>query len=186
MSFMRRLWVESGINWVEALPRVLRVYHDTRGESGYSPFQIVFGRDRFVAGAPLPIERECVGASDFVDRMEWLDREVSKKLTDQLESEVSRANGARRVPPTYRPGDWVWVLRPKTGESSAKAETWWTGPVVVQKRTGDASYEVELHPGERHAVHADRLKPCVQSEPVDLFHFEAGYAQEGITFASGR
>jgi hypothetical protein len=78
MSFMRRLWVESGINWVEALPRVLRVYLDTPGESGYSPFQIVFGRDRFVAGAPLPIERECVGASDFMDCMEWWDREVSK------------------------------------------------------------------------------------------------------------
>ncbi len=38
MGFMRRLWVESGINWVEALPRVLRVYHYTRGESGYSRF----------------------------------------------------------------------------------------------------------------------------------------------------
>ena len=105
MGFMRRLWVESGINWVEALPRVLRVYHDTRGESGYSPFQIVFGRDRFVAGAPLLIERECVGASDFMDRMEWLDAEVSKKLEDLLESEVSRAYSARRLPPTYQPGD---------------------------------------------------------------------------------
>ena len=61
MGFMRRLWVELGINWVEALPRVLRAYHDTRGESGYSPFQIVFGRERFVAGAPLPVERECEG-----------------------------------------------------------------------------------------------------------------------------
>ncbi len=111
---------ESGINWVEALPRVLRVYHDTRGKSGYSPFQIVFGQDRFVAGATLPIERECVGASDFMHRMEWLERGVSKNLIDQLESEVNRANSSRRVPPTYQPGDWVWVFRPKTGESSAK------------------------------------------------------------------
>ncbi len=67
-------------------------------------------------------------------------------------------------------------LRHKTGESSAKAETWWTGPGVVQKRTRDASYEVELHPGELQAVHTDRLKPS-----VDLYHFEAGYAQEGVT-----
>ncbi len=35
-----------------------------------------------------------MGASDFMDRMEWLDREVSKKLTYQLESEVSRASSA--------------------------------------------------------------------------------------------
>ncbi len=75
----------------------------------------------------------------------------------------------------------MWELRPKKGQSYAKSETWWTGPVAVQKHTGDASYEVELHPGELHAVHADRLKPCVQGEPVELFHFEAGYAQEGVT-----
>ena len=115
MGFMRRLWVELGINWVEALPRVLRVYHDTRGESGYSPFQIVFGRERFVAGAPLPVERECEGATQFMDRMEWLDKEVSKRLTQQLESRVNRANAVRCVPPTYKPGDWVWVLKPRTG-----------------------------------------------------------------------
>ncbi len=78
MGLLRRLWVELGINLVEALPRVLRLFHDTRRESGYSPFQIVFGRDRFVAGASLPIERQCVGARGFMDRMEWLDAEVSK------------------------------------------------------------------------------------------------------------
>ncbi len=37
-----------------------------------------------------------------------------------------------------------------------------------------------MHPGVLHAVHADRLKPFVQGEPVELFHFEAGYVQEGV------
>ena len=32
-----------------------------------------------------------------------------------------------------------------------------------------------------HAVHADRLKPCVQGDSVELYHFEAGYALEGVT-----
>ncbi len=54
-------------------------------------------------------------------------------------------------------------------------------PCGGEKTHRKASYEVELHPGELHMVHADRLKPCVQGEPVDLYHFEAGYAQEGIT-----
>ncbi len=69
----------------------------------------------------------------------------------------------------------------QNGRVVCQVETWWTGPVVVQKRTGDASYEVGLLSGELHAVHADRLKPCVQGEPVDLYHFEAGYAQEEVT-----
>ncbi len=71
-------------------------------------------------------------------------------------------------------------MRPKTGESSQKAETWWTGPVEVIKRVRDASCEVEFHPGELQAVHADKLKPFVRGEPVELFHFEAGYTQEGV------
>ncbi len=74
-------------------------------------------------------------------------------------------------------------IEAKDGESSQKAETWRTGPVEVKKRVGDSSYEAELHPGELHAVHAvhaDRLKPFVRGDPVELFHFEAGYAQEGL------
>ncbi len=69
------------------------------------------------------------------------------------------------------------IFRSKCPKRVTKAETWWTGPVVVQKRTWDASYKIELHLGELQAVHRltlDKLKPCVQGEPVDLFHFEAG------------
>ena len=44
-GFLRRIWVEEEINWVEALPRVLRVYHDLPGESGLSAFQILLGRE---------------------------------------------------------------------------------------------------------------------------------------------
>ena len=34
IGFLRKLWVEERINWVEALPRVLRINHDLPGESG--------------------------------------------------------------------------------------------------------------------------------------------------------
>ena len=68
-GFLRRIWVEEEINWVEALPRVLRVYHDLPGESGLSPFQILFGRERNLAGIPYPPEKECESAKVFFDRM---------------------------------------------------------------------------------------------------------------------
>lgn len=38
IGLMRKIWVEDQINWVEALPKILRAYHDTPGESGYCPF----------------------------------------------------------------------------------------------------------------------------------------------------
>jgi transposase InsO family protein len=40
IGLMRKVWVEDQINWVEALPQILRVYHDSPGESGMSPFEI--------------------------------------------------------------------------------------------------------------------------------------------------
>ena len=46
ISLMRKIWVKHGINWVEALPRILRFYHDLPGESGLSPFEAMFGRER--------------------------------------------------------------------------------------------------------------------------------------------
>ncbi len=38
-----------------------------------------------------------------------------------------------------------------------------------------------MHPGELHAVHANRLEPCVQGETVELYHFEVGFAQQAVT-----
>lgn len=173
IGLMRKLFVESHINWVEALPHVLRVYHDSPGESGFSPFELTFGRERFLAGPPAPLERECEGARQFCDRMEALSAQAAKELNAAHRMEAARVNAARKTPQTYRVGDWVWVLRPRSGTSESKMDTWWTGPVPVLRRTGEASYEVEIRPGVMHMVHTDRLKPFVTGEPVELFHFGA-------------
>ena len=44
-------------NWVEALPLVRRMYHDTPGLTGQTPYQIVYGRTRLLPGAPYPATR---------------------------------------------------------------------------------------------------------------------------------
>ena len=64
-GFLRMIWLEEEINWVEALPRVLKAYHDLPGESGRSPFQILFGRERNFAGTPGPPDKECESAERF-------------------------------------------------------------------------------------------------------------------------
>ena len=46
IGLLRKIWNEHQINWVEALPLVLKQYHDAPGESGYSPYEVVFGRHR--------------------------------------------------------------------------------------------------------------------------------------------
>ena len=66
IGLLRKMNTDGTVNWVEALPRVLRIYHDTPGESGISPYQIVFGRERHLAGAPYEPLRECESANVFL------------------------------------------------------------------------------------------------------------------------
>ena len=112
--------------------------------------------------------------------MESLVTKVAQDLHAAHMTEATRVNARRSAPQTYHAGDWVWVLRPRLGTSDQKVESWWVGPVPVIRRTGEASYKVELRPGTMHMVHADRLKPSVTGERVELFQLGTtpGYIEE--------
>ena len=178
IGIMRKLHADGRVNWVEALPCVLRTYHDIPGEGGLSPFQIVFGRERYVAGIPYEIPRECEGAHAFFTRMEALDREVASILNKRHEQEAERVNAGRMAPDPFVVGDRVWVLRPK-GSGMSKLDTWWVGPCEVTGRVGDLSYRVQVKPGVVQDVHRDQLKPWVEDAleggGVPLFHHSTGY-----------
>ena len=59
IEILRKLSAQEKLNWVEALPRVLFILHEVRGESGLSPYEIIFGRPRHVAGLQYDPPREC-------------------------------------------------------------------------------------------------------------------------------
>jgi hypothetical protein len=178
IGLLRKLHAEEKVNWVEALPRVLRMYHDTPGESGFSPYQVVFGRERYLAGVPYEPLKECEGAQAFFDRMDDLDKRVAQVLNQQHWQEARRINASRPKPSAYQPGDRVWLLRPKDSAVS-KLDTWWVGPTQVVQRTGDLSYQVWTKPGVLHDVHHDQLKPYVDyvvaGDAVELFHHATAY-----------
>jgi len=56
------------LTWVEILPRAVQKINDSPGEAGISPYEIVTGRHRNLAGVPLPVEREAQDALDFLKR----------------------------------------------------------------------------------------------------------------------
>jgi transposase InsO family protein len=51
-EILRKLDADHQVHWVEALPKVLRIHHDTPNDSGLTPYNILFGRDRYDAGLP--------------------------------------------------------------------------------------------------------------------------------------
>ena len=74
IEWMEKLSVEAEINWVGALPRVLQQFHDAIGESGFSPYFLMFGRHRHTVGIPYEPPPNCEDALDFHQRIRNLDR----------------------------------------------------------------------------------------------------------------
>jgi len=167
ITTLRKLNFEGNVNWVEALPFALRLIHDRVGESGLSPHQIVFGRDRNLAGLPYTPPHVCEEASEFMDRVEELEKSVASMLNhvhEQAQRETNR-NRLARSPPQI--GSKVWVLRPK-GVGGNKISTWWVGPYKLVERVGESSFKVQIRPGIFQDVHLDQIKPYEVDEQLGI------------------
>ena len=80
IEWLEKINTTEEINWVEALPMVLRQYHDAVGESGYSPYEIVFGRYRNLPGVPQLMPEGCEDVAEFFARQERVQYRVAEML----------------------------------------------------------------------------------------------------------
>ena len=167
ITTLRKLHLEGNVNWVEALPHALRLIHDRVGEAGISPYQIVFGRDRNLAGLPYNPTHECEEAGQFMDRMEQLDKTVAETLNRVHAAAQGETNRGRKAREPPKVGDKVWVLRPK-GVGGNKISTWWLGPYKVVQRVGQSSFQIQIRPGMIQDVHLDQIKPYVIDEVLGI------------------
>jgi hypothetical protein len=157
---LRKMHCSQGINWVEALPRALRYQHDTVGEFGVSPYVLVFGRERNLAGIPWQPVRECTEVGDFLSRTEAVDKKVAEAMNEAHQKVQSRVNNRRKPKAPFEDGSWVWLLSPKK-VGGRKIEKWWRGPFQVVQRVGEASFQIRTDQSVLYDVHRDQLKPCV-------------------------
>jgi hypothetical protein len=136
---------------VELLPAALDRIHDTPGESGLSPYQIVFGRDRPLANKPYEPPRECEDAQQFFERMKKIDKQVADKLNEMHKKEVDKVNLAREELTPFKVGDLIYYRRPE--KSGSKLDSRWIGPAVVRAREGESSYVIEIKEGVEMKAH---------------------------------
>jgi hypothetical protein len=171
---LRKLQAEEGICWVLALPRAVQQIHDVPGQSGLSPYQVLYGRERPMAGVPYEPPKVMPDAAAFFKHQREVDWKVAKVLEDIHTKRAEQVNANRREASPFKPGDRVWWLRPRnrTGE---KLESYWIGPSIVRQRVGEHSYMVEVAEGRVIPVHRSHLKPHVEDEllgePVKLFQY---------------
>ena len=180
MEILRKLYAEEKVNWVEALPRVLDRIHDMKGESGYSPYEILFGRERPLGGCPYSPPKECEDAMEFFQRLREIDEKVASALNRKHQVEENRINATRKELPPLENGTKVWYRRPEN--SGEKLDSRWIGPGVVTAREGDRSYVVEVKPGLEMKAHRSFLKefqePQVAGKASPLYFFRRTEKEE--------
>ncbi len=141
-------------NWVELLPYVLDRLHDTPGESGFSPYQIVFGRERPLEGLPLQTAPGGEDARFFLQRVKKL-RMQAADILNKMHAKHARVE---RVPEkVYHPGDIVYYIRPEN--SGDKLDSRWVGPARVVARRSKRGYTIEVKPGHTIESPIAFLKP---------------------------
>ena len=139
-----------------------------------SPYEIVFGRHRPMAGLPYRPERAAEDAVQFLDKMGRVDKEIAAKLNEQHAKRAAAMNAKRREPPPLEVGRKVWY-RPEPQPGRDKLEPTWKGPGTVRERIGAHSYVVELAPGKGQEAHRSQLRPHIEDkhtgETFPLYYF---------------
>lgn len=160
ITILRKLNADGEINWVEALPHALRIHHDVPGPTGWSPYEVVFGRPRSLADLPNSMDTLHEDAEEFFQRMENMDRKISSNMNAMHEAQQAKINARRREGHQYNVGDKVWVMRPKP-LGGHKIQPWWAGPYPIVEREGAQSFVLQWSDTEVLRVHADQLKPWI-------------------------
>ena len=169
---LRKIINEGKMNWVEALPMTLDKIHDMKNDTGLSPYQILFGRERPLANVPYQPSRECEDAKQFFDRMKEIDEKVSRELNERHTKLAARINASRKETETYQVGMKVWYRRPEN--SGEKLDSRWIGPGIIKGREGQNTYLVEIKEGKIMKAHYTFLKKYVEDEfngkKIELYH----------------
>ena len=174
------------MNWVQALPRVLDRIHDTVGEGGLSPYQIVFGCDRSLGNMSLPRQRECEDATQFFERMRAIDLRVADVLNRKHKELAAKRSQGGKLPPLVI-GSKVWYKRPPN--SGVKTDSRWIGPGIVLGREGAESYIIEIAPGHKVCAPRHWLKPYIfegQGAALPLFYHRRTEIEEEVTHRNRR
>lgn len=170
---LRKMQASDGICWMESLPRAVQQLHDVPGQSGLSPYEILYGRHRPYAGVPYSPPKQLEDAVAFFERQRLVDTKVAKTLNVLHAKRADQVNAQRRELKPLPVGSLVWYLRPR-GRPGEKLETYWLGPSKVLQRVSDHSYVIELEPNRHQHAHRSQLKEHHEDPigpPVKLFQY---------------
>ena len=101
---------KKGTNWLEVLPTVVRVWHETTGHSGYTPNEILFETHNRTKGPPLAEPRAVApDAVHYFRQLEELHALADRAMIQVQETMAHKYNKRRKMSPSSSRGDFGWV-----------------------------------------------------------------------------
>ena len=110
LRYLREVCPE--LSWVEALQVAVNHIHDTPGECGLSPYEIVTGRQRLIQGIPIPVQRECQDAFEVLENQRKVGQKVANAFNLLHQKIAEKFNANRPQTCAFQVGDCVWFRRP--------------------------------------------------------------------------
>ncbi|GFU77781.1 retrovirus-related Pol polyprotein from transposon 412 [Trichonephila clavipes] len=154
-------------DWDKKLPFFLLAYRSAVHETtGYSPSQMLFGRDlRLPADllfsrppdAPLAPEEYIEKLQERMEEMYHLARERIGMASEKMKTRYD----ARATGHDFREGDEVWLWNSKRRKGlSPNLQRNWEGPYTVLKRLNDVVVRIQKSPHSKpKVIHYNRLAP---------------------------
>jgi hypothetical protein len=170
-SIMRKLIVDQPRQWHRYLDPLMFAIRTTPNASGYSPFELLFGRHarthlmflkELWAGQSTDPETKTTYQyvldlqNRIADTCEFAQKELSS-VRDRNHKYYNRNAKLRK----FKPQDRVWVLNTK---NQRKFDFNWVGPATVIERRGLVVYKIRFDNGSERLYHINMLKPYVSRE----------------------
>jgi hypothetical protein len=113
------------------------------------------------------VVQEAEDAKAFQERMQQVDVTVQSTLSKIHEAHENKQSKGRQV--NYQPGQHVWVWRPDRRD---KLSSFWTGPHILTRRVGSATWEVDVGNKKRNVRQAQMTPwyPPVEGPATPLHH----------------
>ncbi|GFV04281.1 retrovirus-related Pol polyprotein from transposon 412 [Trichonephila clavipes] len=152
-------------DWDKKLPFFLLAYRSAVHETtGYSPSQILFGRDLRLP-ADLLFSRPPdtpLAPEEYIEKLQALMEEMHNLARERIAmaSEMMKTRyDSRTTGHDLHEGDKVWLINPKRCKGlSPKLQTNWEGPYTVLKRLNDVVVRIPKSPHSKpKVIHYNRL-----------------------------
>ncbi|GFX09382.1 retrovirus-related Pol polyprotein from transposon 412 [Trichonephila clavipes] len=154
-------------DWDRKLPFFLLAYRSAVHETtGYSPSQMLFGRDLRLP-ADLLFSRPPdapLAPEEYIEKLQVRMEEMHHLATERIgiaSEKMKTRYDERATGHDFHKGNKVWLWNPKRRKGlSPKLQTNWEGPYIVLKRLNDVVVRIRKSPHSKpKVIHYNRLAP---------------------------